>query len=547
MNYIDGIIIDIENKTSFPGSVVIDDDRILEIKKADVYEILSDRFSKKLPYILPGFIDSHLHLDLTKVSPSEYARLAFSQGVVGAVVDCHDIVSVIGKNGLLTLIENSKNTPFYFGFSAPSRITNGYTVNDIAELLSMDEVTHLGEIKDFPSVILHEQYLEQLYNLAKKYNKPIDGYAPGVTRHNLIEYCKSPISTDHECYSYEDTLEKILAGLKVQIQTRTNFEFSQLKKIFEDYSENLMLCSQIIFGPNIPKGYLNKSVKQLINLDFDIFSVLKAACINPIKHYKLKTGCLKKGDYADFILVDSSYNFEVLKTYIKGKCVYDQNNIVKSELNLLKPVETIKSKFISQDDIKIISEKDFVDVNVINAVDDEINTVRSIFRMTVKNGLICSDTKQDILKTVLVDRKGVSKPSVAFVHGFGIKHGALAISISHDEHNLTSVGVKDKDIVVAMNRVIEIGGGFVYAIDGKVVAEIPLKFAGLISTLTAEELTEQFEKVRPIIRDKMKCTIKHPIHTLSYLSDIEIPSLKLSLKGLFNVPGQEFIDLVCRD
>ena len=195
----------------------------------------------------------------------------------------------------------------------------------------------------------------------------------------------------------------------------------------------------------------------------------------------------------------------------------------------------------------IISEKDFVDVNVINAVDDEINTVRSIFRMTVKNGLICSDTKQDILKTVLVDRIGVSKPSVAFVHGFGIKHGALAISISHDEHNLTSVGVKDKDIVVAINRVIEIGGGFVYAIDGKVVAEIPLKFAGLISTLTAEELTEQFEKVRPIIRDKMKCTIKHPIHTLSYLSDIEIPSLKLSLKGLFNVPGQEFIDLVCRD
>jgi len=547
MGVVDGIIVDVVNRTSFPGTVTYKDGVITDIKKAEVNQLLSYRFSQKLTYILPPFIDSHLHLDMTMLSPCEYARLALSQGVAGAIVDCHDISSVLGKKGILALIENSKKSPFYFGFSAPANIFPGvYEEKDIEELLKLDEVTHLGEIKDFPSVILHEDIPQRLFELAVKLNKKIDGHAPGLTGVNLKEFCLTPVSTDHEVRSFEEGYEKIKAGLKLEIQTRDSVNFLSMKDLVEKFPHKTMLCSEIVFGPNIKKkGYLNEAVKKLVNYGVDVFNVLQASCVNPVKHYGLKCGLLQKGDSADFIVIDGFSNFNVLKTYIKGECVFDceHGDLSVSPKVELKPLNNVTAKKITEKDIEVICNLPEVKLNVIDAVDDELNTIKSTFTVKTSDNKIISDISNDILKVVLVSRTKSFNPVAGFVHGFGIKKGAFAISLAHEEHNFGCVGYDDRDIVTAINRLIELKGGMVYALDGKVICQVRLDFGGIISTSTSEAFEEEFSKTREIMRHRLECTIKHPIRTLSYLFNTSVPSLKLSPKGLFSVPEQEIISL----
>ncbi len=548
MGVVDGIIIDIFNRTSYPGTVCFENGVITQIKKADLNQLLSLRFSKKLPYILPPFIDSHLHIDMTFICPSQYAKLALSRGVAGALVESHDITAVLGRKGVEGLIENSKDVPFYFGFGAPSDTVPGiYSFDDIERLLKRDEVTHLGELKDFPSVILHEEKAEALFALAKKYNKAVDGHAPGLTGNNLKEYCNSSVSADHEVRSYEEGYEKIKAGLNVQIQTRDAVDFLSMKDLIENFPEKTMLCSEIVFGPNIKKkGYINDAAAKLVNFGCDVFNVLEAACVNPVKHYGLKSGLLRPGDSADFIVVDSAVNFNVLQTWVKGECVFDIENLNAKTIEdkLLKPsFGNIKAQKITADDLKISCPEEEVKLNVIDANTDEYNTVKSVFNVKSRNGYLESDIEKDILKVILVSRTKEKERSVAFIHGFGMKQGAFAMSITHDEHNFTCVGADDEDMAVAVNHLIDIKGGFVYASGGKVICEVPLSYGGIVSTKTSDELSEEYGKTHEVMRIKLGCTIRHPIRTLSYLFDTTIPSLKMNLKGLFSVAEQEQIPL----
>lgn len=546
MTCINGIILDIKNKVSFPGSVCFENGKIKSIKKMELDQLLTDKIQTKLPYILPGFIDSHLHLDMTQVSPAEFARIAFTQGVTGAAVDCHDSSAVLGKKGVLDLIENAGKSSFNFGFSAPANICkNVYELEDVEELLKLPQVTHLGEMKDFPALILHEEEPQKLFALSAKYGKPADGHGPGVTRLNLIEYCKSPVSTDHEVRSYEDGVEKIEAGLKVQIQTRDNVNFLSMKNLVDRYPDKTMLCSEIVFCHSIRRtGYINKAVEQLVENGCNIWNVLKAACINPVEHYKLDCGLLREGDNADFIVVENTTSFKVLKTYVKGQCVFDiDNEQTECDHNLLAPASNVSAGKITEEDLIVECSQDEVNLNVIDAMDDEMNTVRTVFTVKPKDKKICSDTQKDILKVINLSRIKGQKPAVAFVHGFGIKKGAFAMSINHEAHNFCCVGADDSDMVIALNRLIDIKGGLVYVADGKVIAEVPFEYGGLISTKTAEELKADFESTRHAMRTVMGCTIRHPIHTLSYLFDTTVPTLKLSQKGLFSVAEQEVINL----
>lgn len=554
MAFIDGIIVDIFNRTSFPGTVHFNAGRITKVCKASGEELFSDRFSKTLPFIMPGFVDSHIHLDMTQLSPCEYAKLALSQGVIGAVADCHDISAVLGKQGVLDLVKNAKASPFYFNFSAPANVIEGiYDYSDIEELLSMKEFSHLGEIKDFPSVILHEPKVERVFELTKKYKKFADGCAPGVSGDNLREYALSVIATDHSVRSYEDGVEKIKAGLDIQLKFKETLDFLSIKDLIENFPKKTMLCSDVIFGPNINKyGYINTAVKELLDVDCNFFDVLTTACINPVKFYSMGIGLLKEGDSADFILVDNETNFKVLKTFIKGECVWSVQDFVgdknefsckSPESQLLKPRSNSKAKKISEKDLEVVCKKDEAKLNVIDAFDDEINTVRKSFLIKPKGNKIQSNVEKDVLKVVLVNRLGKESPSVGFVHGFGIKKGAFAISIGHEEHNFSCVGVDDKDMVVAMNRLIDLKGGLVYAVDSKVICELPLEYGGLISIKTAMEVEKAHQKTHEAMRNILGCTIRHPIYTLSYLCNTAIPTLKLSSKGLYSVPEEEVIAL----
>lgn len=547
MGIVEGIIVDVKSRSSFLGTVFFKNGVITKIKKADLAQLLASRSQHNLPCILPGFIDSHIHLDMTFVSPSEYAKAAFSQGVIGAAVDCHDIASVLGKKGVLSLIENAGKSPFYFSFAAPADIVPGvYEERDIEDLLKMKQVTHLGEMKDFPSVILHDSNACRVLALAQKYKKKVDGHAPGVTDENLREYCDSPVSTDHEARSYQEGLEKIRHGLVLQIQTRDSVDFLSMKNLIDEYPDRTMLCAEIVFAQNIRStGYLNKACASLIDSGCDMFNVLQAACVNPAEHYGIKTGFLREGDSADFIVVDGIENFNVLKTYVKGVCVFDREGRDCADKGpcLLKAQTEEAAKKIAVEELAVKCDREEARLNVIDAMNDELNTIKSVFTVKTKDGLIESDVERDILKVALVSRLGVFPPAVAFVHGFGIKRGAFAVSVGHEKHDYTVVGTDDADMALAVNRVVEMKGGLVYAAGGKIVCELELSFGGLVSTETLDNLTEKYKATQDTVRNVLGCTIKHPIRTLSYLSDTTIPTLKLCGEGLFSVPEQEPVPL----
>lgn len=552
-----GNIVDIRGKKIVPGSVVIQEGRIAHIAKAGMNGFGSCPFTGKTPFILPGFIDSFTRLEMTQLSPCEYARKALTQGVIGALCDCGDSTSVLGKKGILAMIANAAQAPFYFGFSAPATLHEPvYGVGDVESLLAKPEVTHLGPVFDFPSVILHDRTAEQLFAVAAKYSKPADGYAPGVTNLNLAEYCKSPVSTDHACRSYDDAVEKIAAGLIVQVPTRNKLDFASMIPLFNKYADKLMLCSDIIFGINVDRGYLNSNVAEAVRAGCDVFSVLEAACINPAEHYGLKCGTLREGDSADFIVIDRFETCTVLKTYIKGECVYDakEKPVVRRPERQLEILNRFSAKPVSKEDIAVPVVTDLnsrslsvcirPNVNIIDTCDGELNTVRTKMPMSSRGGFLYSDARRDICKTVLVNRYGDHPPVAVFARGFGFLCGAFAMSISHNEQHIVAVGVSDDDIVLAVNKVIELKGGMVLSVDGNIKSEVPLPFAGLVSVKSAEEISTDSGNFYSVLRKEMGCRIAHPVRTLSYIADIDMPTIKVTARGLFNVVEQDLIPLI---
>ena len=572
MKKVSGIIVDIENRRQFPGTVCFEKGKIVDI----LHTVYNDSvirpattISDNLPYILPGFIDAHIQLEMSQVSPSEYARGALSQGVIGAAVDCDATSAILGLKGVHALIDNAKKAPFYFGFAAPSTIHHGiYELSDIKKLISMPEVTHLGKIDDFPSVILHEARTEQILALAQAEGKPADGYAPSLSASHLDEYCKSSISTDHGCTSYEDALAKLQHHLSITIPTRIPETYRALLPLFDDRTnaDKLMLSSGIIFAANIPNGYLNKSVAKAIENGADIYSVLRAACINSATHYHLSSGLLKVGDNADFIVVNSIHSFDVLQTYIKGKCVYDNSDADEDELGKPADISLVEStkaplKALNRFDAQKITAEDIavrvpanshafdektqhILVNIIEAQNDETCTAKKTESLAIKDGAVISDVSKDCIKAVLVSRYAHFAPVTAFVHGFKMEKGAIAISVSHDKHNIIAVGTTDADITLAVNTLIDLKGGEVYVVDGKIAGQIQFDFAGLLSTKRFEEYKAEYDKIAHITRTDMQIKIKRPIRLMTHLAETDIPTIKLSPRGLFNVATQELIPVV---
>ncbi len=555
MEKIDGIIADIDNKKFFVGTVFFQDGKITSIEKTGSSYYLFP--SEKLPFILPGFIDSHVHLEMTQLSPAEYARASLSQGVIGALIDAHDLACIAGRSVIEKVIDNSRQSPFYFGFGAPSVFNEKYTLSDMEELLKRKEVTHIGEIRDFPSIILNERHVQEIFALASKYNKPIDGYAPGVTGNSLDEYCKSPVSADHSFCSTENALEKIQKGLKFQLQTRDAVDFLGRGELFDDCSKEMMLCSDKIYSTNIARGYINKSVAKSVRANHNVFNVLETACITPVKHYGLKTGTLHPGDNADFIVVDNCSDFNVLKTYIGGKCVYDNSELktegyqlsslasVAPALEKLKLDSDLQIKEISVEQIQVKTEhKNLAPVNVVDLSMDEIRGTFRQEEMTVQDGVVGIDVSKDLLKVVAIDRNDSTRMTVGFVHGFGFKNGAFALTFTHGTHDIIAVGVSDEDIVQAVNKVIETKGGMCVVRDKKVVRNVVFEQAGILTNRPAELVAIEMNMLTSSIKIELCPSIRHTIRAITHLTDISSPTARITSKGLYNVASQEYIPVV---
>jgi adenine deaminase len=534
MNFtIEGNIVDVLNQVIFKGIITVENGIIKSILKQEV---------ASTNYILPGFIDSHVHVESSMLVPSEFARLAVTHGTVGTISDPHEIGNVLGIDGVKYMLDNGKKTPFKFYFGAPSCVpattfeTAGAVigVKEIDELLQMPEIVYLAEMMNFPGVLHQDEVVMKKIQLAHKYKKVVDGHAPGLRGEDAKKYISAGITTDHECFTAEEALEKLQLGMKILIREGSAAKnFEALIDLMHDHYPNMMLCSDDKHPNDLVVGHIDQLVKRAIKKGIPAMHVFQAACVNPVKHYGMKVGLLQINDPADFIVANNLSDLTILETYINGELVAKNG---KSFIPSVKAdiVNNFNCNKISEKDIKVVADSN--KIRVITVEDGQLITKQLLTEITPINDRLYSDTSKDILKLVVVNRYNDAPPAVAFVKNFGLKEGAMASSVAHDSHNIIATGVSDADIVAAINLLIDHKGG-VSAANAEFTGILPLPVAGLMSTEDGYIVAEKYE----LLDKKIKtwgCTLQSPYMTLSFLALLVIPELKLSDKGLFD--GNEF-------
>lgn len=527
---IGGQIVDLVNSRIFSGVVIVEDGKIKKIEEQPV---------GNTRYIMPGFVDAHVHIESSMLVPSEFARLATSHGTVATVSDPHEIANVLGKGGVRFMIENGKKVPFKFFFGAPSCVpstafeTSGFTLdsNDIEELMASPDIYYLSEVMNYPGVINEDPELMRKIDAAKKYHKPIDGHAPAVTGIDLQKYIGAGITTDHECFTLAGALEKISLGMKILIREGSAAKnFEALIPLMATHPDKLMFCSDDKHPDELDDGHIDVLVRRAIDLGYDVIDVLKAASLNAVRHYNLPVGMLQQGDDADFIVVDDLRNPIARQTYIRGELVAENG------ASNFKYVETetpniFERPFLYSQDLFVPDKGK--KIKVIECFDGQIITKSILADPKVVDGGIVSDVENDILKMVVVNRYQPYTPAVAFIKGFGLKRGALASSVAHDSHNLVAVGVTDSDILHAVNLLIEHKGG-VTAYCGTEMVAVPLPVAGLMSNEDGFEVAQAYKNADALAK-RLGSTLFAPFMTLAFMALLVIPELKLSDRGLFDV------------
>lgn len=530
MNYkISGNIVDIVNQKIFKGILSIENGKVKSIEKSD---LVNDQ------YILPGLIDAHIHIESSMLTPAQFARMAVVNGTVASVSDPHEIANVMGIDGVKFMIASGEKVPFKFFFGAPSCVpattfeSSGavFGVEETDELLKMDEVKYLSEMMNFPGVLYGDEEVHAKLALAHKYNKPVDGHAPGVVGEDAKKYIEAGITTDHECFGMAEAVEKIKYGMKVLIREGSAAKnFDELVDLLADFPDDIMFCSDDKHPDDLAKGHINELVKRAVAKGYDALKVLRSCIYNPIKHYNLEVGMLQQGDDADFIVVDNLEEFNILKTYIQGLKVAEMGESLISSV-VENPVNRFVAEKITTNDLLLKAESK--NIRVIEAMEGQLITKSLEFPANIIDGYACSDVKQDILKLVVMNRYELSKPSVAFIKNFGFKEGAIASTVAHDSHNIIAVGVSDEDIVNAINLLIESKGG-ICCVSKDEKFKLPLEVGGIMSNKDAFKVAEDYERIDQKVK-ALGTQLKAPFMTLSFMALLVIPDLKLSDKGLFD-------------
>jgi adenine deaminase len=536
---ISGNIVDLFNKKVFSG--------YLTIKGGKIEKIVKDTVTSNR-YILPGFIDAHIHIESSMLPPFEFARLAAQHGIVAAVADPHEIGNVMGLKGVEFMYENSLDAAIKIYFGAPSCVpatdfeTSGGKIDetDIKYLFEKHSFKFLSEVMNVPAVINRDISMMKKIDIAKSLNKKIDGHAPGLSGGDLKLYANSGITTDHECETYIEAKEKIDCGMKILIREGSAAKnFENLYPLLTDYSDSCMFCSDDLHPDDLIKGGVNLLAKKALQKGFDIFTVLKVASVNPVLHYGLDVGLLRTGDSADFIVVDDLEHLNILETYVNGKKVYEKGEILKPEKTFEK-INNFQTQEITECEIKCRGEEGDI-INVIGVKDGSLVTDRLSETPLLKEGYIVPDTKRDILKIVVYNRYFKSSPGIGFIKNFNLKDGALASSVAHDSHNIVAVGTDDSLICEAINLIVKHKGGL-SAVSSKESFILPLPIAGLMSEEGGFIVAEKYRKLNSMARG-MGCTLSAPFMTLSFMALPVIPELKITDKGLFDYETFKFIEV----
>ena len=533
-----GNIVDILNKRIFKGEVCLENGQISAIREVN-HEVEN--------YILPGFVDAHIHIESSMVVPSEFAKIAVLHGTVATVSDPHEIANVLGVQGVDFMIENGKKVPLKFNFGAPSCVpatsfeSAGAVINadDIKLMMENPDINYLAEMMNYPGVLFDDEEVLQKIEHAKNNNKPIDGHAPGLRGDDVTKYIAAGISTDHECFRYDEALEKLQKGMKILIREGSAAKnFEALIDLLPAYFENMMFCSDDKHPDDLLLGHINQLCERAVAKGIDVFKVLQAACVNPVKHYNLEVGLLQVGDPADFILVDNLKEFNVLETYINGELVAKNGkSFVKSVP--FKVLNNFNTDIKKVADFRLASSSK--KIRVIEALDGELVTNNIEADTLIVDGNLVSNTATDVLKMTVVNRYKNETPSIAFIKNFGIKEGAIASSVGHDSHNIIAIGVSDEAICKAVNLIIENKGG-VCAVTKTTEKVVALPVAGIMSDQPAEIIGNAYAALDAMAKE-MGSTLRAPYMSLSFMALLVIPSLKLSDKGLFDGNTFKFTSL----
>jgi len=530
---VQGQIVDIQNQRIYGGEITFENGKIVSVQ---------EKQHNINHFILPGFVDAHIHIESSMLVPSEFAKIAVTHGTVATVSDPHEIANVLGIEGVEFMIENGKQVPLKFNFGAPSSVpathfesAGAFIDSDgIKSLLQDSEIKYLAEMMNYPGVLFDDEEVLKKIAWAKYYNKPVDGHAPGLRGNDISKYINSGISTDHECFTYDEALEKLQKGMKILIREGSAAKnFEALIDLLPEHFENIMFCSDDKHPDDLIIGHINQLCARAVAKGIDVFKVLKAACINPVKHYNLDVGLLREGDDADFIIVENLKAFKTLQTYINGELVFDKG---------VSHIKTVAFKNINNFNCEKKKISDFrveslaKQIRVIEALEGQLVTNEIIENALIENGNLVSNIKNDVLKMTVVNRYKNQKPAIAFIKNFGLKEGAIGSSVGHDSHNIIVIGVSDEAICKAVNLIVENTGG-ICAVSNSEEKIVSLPVAGIMSDKDGQTIGKQYAEL-----DKMAKTLGSKLHapymTLSFMALLVIPSLKLSDKGLFS--GKDF-------
>jgi len=557
---ISGNLVDVHQKKIYPAEIKVENGKVVSIIPIPNPDSYRDQTSN---YILPGFIDAHVHIESSMLVPSEFAKLAVVHGTVATVSDPHEIANVCGMEGVEFMIENGKTVPFKFNFGAPSCVpatifeSAGAALDskDAEKLLQRDEIKYLSEMMNFPGVLNEEEEVMKKIAAAHRLLKPVDGHAPGLRGEQAKQYIAAGITTDHECFTKEEALDKLQNGMKIIIREGSAAKnFEALIALLHDYPNQMMFCSDDKHPDSLVLGHINQLCARAVAKGINVYKVLNAACVNPVLHYKLNVGLLREGDPADFIVVKDLEKFEVVKTYINGELVAEdgKSKIDSGKSKMINNFSCSKKKV---DDFEIKGMSSYaktisnwfvadgsnnIRIPAIEALDGQLITNKIEATVGYDEEILAPNIEDDILKIVVVNRYKDAPIAKAFIKNFRLKKGAIASSVAHDSHNIVAVGVDDENICKAVNLVIENQGG-ISAVDKEKEMVLALPVAGLMSNEDGYDVAASYTVIDKIVKEKLGSTLSAPFMTLSFMALLVIPHLKLSDKGLFDGDKFEFV------
>ncbi len=544
---INGWFADFDRQNFYFGQLTVKEGRVEEVRETGEKRLTWEERALTRPLILPGLVDSHVHIESSMLMPSGFAKQAVRFGTVATVSDPHEIANVLGLDGIGLMLKDAENACIKIHFTAPSCVpatpleSAGAVLSaaDLEILFAENKVVALGEMMNYPGVLYANVEVLAKIDLAKRYGKTVDGHAPGLSGEDLNTYIGAGIHTDHECSTLEEAEEKIGKGMKVLIREGSSARnFNQLYLLIDKYPDMVMLCTDDFHPDDLINGHIDRLIRRGIDAGINFFNLYRSASINPVLHYQLETGMLRIGDPADFIVAESADPFLVTSTYINGNPVF-QNGKVVSNLTPVEPLNAFRTEKVITGDLAVHGTPG--SYRVIRVFDGELITGSETAQLTADNGIVSGDLKQDILKIVVVNRYQPAKPAVAWITGFGLQSGAMASSIAHDSHNIIALGTSDRDLEQAINEIIINRGGIVVSQNGKTEI-LPLPVAGLMSLDDAETVGSRYAEVTDRVKE-MGSPLKAPFMALSFMALLVIPHLKIGDKGLFNCDTFEFTAL----